>query len=131
MSSVGYMCKSCGTNYCEDFEENIKNFCDQCWEEKVCNRCKTIYDDSNISHLYCEQCGKHVWAECYCVALCWSQSVDCICRDCIIDCSTKLKCKKCKTKKFVRHFIKNNECLVEDCGDVLICNPCRTEHPKK
>lgn len=93
--------------------------CDTCKNESLCGRCGEFSDDA-YNCFHCEFCMRGILIEC--VALCWCQCHDVICKDCILkEASNKWLCEKCG--------VDLRESLSEDlsiCVDAqkLLCVEC-------
>jgi hypothetical protein len=100
----------------------VGEYCENCHQEDVCQRCNTP-GDTYIGLFRCEICEKNISINCddNCLALCWCQAVECICRDCISNYDTPILCKECD-KDMRKELSKSTRSVAED-GDCL-CDKC-------
>ena len=109
-------CRGCADIVIKDQNSSMNAlYCDTCWEERVCHGCLKYYPDINDIGKYCD-CGKYVFAECGCLAVCWCQSTQGICRKCVSN--EVLTCDKCYTFFTISHdrvIVKDDECMCNHC----------------
>ncbi len=120
-SSICYGCKH--EIFPDDDAHLVNNLliCEVCWCENVCHRCGNLEDE--YIHMACEICNRKI-GHCKCLAICWCQSVDCICRDCIQRVKFKIKCDKCKIDLADDLSKESFPTICEDSGDDVLCLKC-------
>lgn len=88
--------------------------------ESICEKCEHFSD--RVSY-FCNICNSELTIECNCVAIVWCQSLDCICKECVIK-YEDIICEKCGKK--INNYLskRNSKILIEDSGDILCYDDC-------
>lgn len=135
--SVGevYRCKGCGWEDEDEMAEvltittesptsTIKDgdtVCESCLNERVCGRCGS-YDEDSYGVMICEKCHRSILGVCGCVAVCWCQATECICKDCIGAYKDRFRCEKCNIS--LLEDLSGEWTLCEDAHENVLCMKC-------
>lgn len=91
--------KSCilsGHMSCRECSEGCvdADYCLNCYATRVCNRCEFLNPEEDYGNFkFCEDCNRMISTDCGCVAVCWCQSLNGICHDCVS--KYTFQCFKC------------------------------------
>ena len=106
----------------ESYSAKVKNgdiVCETCVNENLCGRCGE-YTKNACSGFFCERCDRGILIEC--VAVCWCQCHEAICKDCILkEPEDRWKCEKCGVD--LRESLSEDLALCEDAQETL-CIEC-------
>lgn len=97
--------------------------CETCFKENLCQRCFSI--SKTYIGTSCEYCDRKISIQdCSCLAICWCQSSNVVCRDCLKDVKFTLVCEKCNTNMLVILEDESYSGICEDGSEKILCPSC-------
>ena len=109
----------------EDYIHLVKQqlICEVCYDERICHRCSTVSD--MYINTRCLYCARNIsLSPCFCIAITWYQSIECICKDCLKYTNTILKCSKCDADIIELLKEESYQGVCEDGSENLLCQKC-------